>query len=102
MPCDTACQERSSIGEFNGSTDVLVNWSCQRRHLKSLPPSSSSEVHVGEMAVLIEVGLSHEPGVYPEIRDAPPATGVNGRFKVLDELRHVGAVGSFHISSVGT
>ena len=86
-------------GEFN-STDVFGQLGVEVK--ASHFPSVGHEVQRWEMAVLIEVGLSHEPGVYPEIRDATPATGVNGRFKVLDELRHVGAVGSFHISFVGT
>ena len=86
-------------GEFH-CTDVLSHWFVEEKasHL----PIVGKEVQRWEMAVLIEVGLSHEPGVYPEIRDATDATGINGRFKLLDELRHVGAVGSFHISFVGT
>ena len=85
--------------EINGS-NVLPHHVVPEKalHLTVFVPH---EVQVGEMAVLIEVGLSHEPGVYP-VEDATVSKGVSVEFKVLDELRHVGAVGSFHISSVGT
>ena len=60
------------------------------------------EVQHREVEVLIPVVLGEEPGVYPVIRDALHSTGVSGPFVCIDKSRHVGAVGSFHISCVGT
>ena len=81
-PASTAQPEEVIHREFN-STDVLGQLGVEVK--ASQFPVVGNEVQRWEMAVLVKVGLSQEPGVYTEIRDATDATGVNGRFICSDK-----------------